>query len=142
MNLDQMMSIAKTAERGKLDGIFFADGLGVHNMDYPEMFKAIIPPTRPAVFEPVTLLTALAQHTRHIGLISTANTTYEEPFLLARKFAPLDHLSNGRTGWNLVPGSDPEDAQNFSKEAHLARHTRSPRAMDAVEVAKGQGDSG
>src|SRR3546814_3994316 len=46
MNLDHMISIAKTAERGKLDGIFFADGLGVHNMDYPEMFKAIIPPTR------------------------------------------------------------------------------------------------
>src|SRR3546814_19494840 len=87
-----------------LDVIFFADGLGVHNMVYPEMFKAIIPPTRPAVFEPVPLLTALAQHTRHIGLISTANTTYEEPFLLARKFASLDHLSNGRAGWNVEIG--------------------------------------
>lgn len=141
MNLDHMISIAKTAERGKLDGIFFADGLGVHNMDYPEMFKAIIPPTRPAVFEPVTLLTALAQHTRHIGLISTANTTYEEPFLLARKFASLDHLSNGRAGWNVVTGSDPEDAQNFSKEEHLARDKRYPRAMDCVEVAKGLWDS-
>src|SRR3546814_12782099 len=106
-------------------------------MDYPEMFKAIIPPTRPAVFEPVTLLTALAQHTRHIGLISTANTTYEEPFLLARKFAPLDHLSNGRAGWNVVTGSDPEDAQQLSKEGHLARYKHYTRTTDGVAVAQG-----
>src|SRR3546814_18310142 len=102
-------------------------------MYYPETFNAVIPPTRPTVFEPVTLLTALAQHTRHIGLISTANTTYEEPFLLARKFASLDHLSNGRAGWNVVTGSDPEDAQNFSQKEHLARDQRYPRAMDLSE---------
>src|SRR3546814_16838263 len=126
-----MISIANTAERGKLDGIFFADGLGVHNMDYPEMFKAIIPPTLPAVFEPVTLLTALAQHTRHIGLISTANTTYEAPFLLPRRFASQNHLTNGRAGWNVVTGSAPEDAQHFSKEAHRARTKRYPRRKDS-----------
>src|SRR3546814_19531655 len=93
MNLDHMISIAKKAERGKLDGIFFADGLGAHNLDYPEMFKAIIPPTSPAVFEPVTLLTAMAHHPRHTRLISTRNPPIYEPLLLPRQFAPPDHLN-------------------------------------------------
>lgn len=141
MQLKHYISIAKTAERGKFDCIFFADGLGVHQMDHPELFAAMAPPGRPAVFEPVTLLTALSQHTNNLGLVSTATTTYEAPFQLARKFASLDHLSGGRAGWNIVTSSDVEDAYNFGFDEHMAREQRYPRAMEFVEVVKGLWDS-
>jgi N-acetyl-S-(2-succino)cysteine monooxygenase len=59
------------------------------------------------VFEPVTLLSALAMVTRHIGLVATTITTYDEPFHVARRFASLDHISGGRAGWNLVTTSNP-----------------------------------
>ena len=79
--------------------------------------------------------------TKHIGLLATATTTYEEPFLLARKFASLDHLSKGRACWNIVTTSNAEDSLNFGKDEHLARDDRYERAREFVEVCKGLWDS-
>lgn len=70
--------------------------------------------------EPLTLLAHLAAVTERIGLVATASTTYNEPFHVARKFASLDHLSEGRAGWNLVTSAGPREAWNFSRESHLA----------------------
>ena len=106
MNLEYVIETAKIAERGKLDMLFISDGNGVAQMDTPELFEANCLTSKPAVFEPVTLLSALAMHTRHIGLLATATTTYEEPYTLARKFASLDHLSKGRACWNIVTTSN------------------------------------
>src|SRR3546814_13080619 len=64
-------------------------------------------------FEPFTLLSALAMATERIGLIATASTTYDEPFHIARRFASLDHLSEGRAGWNIVTTGNPETSHNF-----------------------------
>jgi N-acetyl-S-(2-succino)cysteine monooxygenase len=141
MDLDHFISIAKTAERGKFAGIFLPDGNGVRQMDRPELFRAVSPADRPAIFEPVTLLSAISQHTSHVGLAATATTTYEEPFHLARKFASLDHLSGGRAAWNIVTTSDPDDSKNFGFDDHLARDRRYPRAMEFIEVVKGLWDS-
>ena len=88
-----MTHLAKTAERGLFDMLFISDGNGVQQMDWPDLFEANCLTSKPAVFEPVTVLSALAMHTQNIGLLATATTTYEEPFLLARKFASLDHIS-------------------------------------------------
>jgi FMN-dependent oxidoreductase (nitrilotriacetate monooxygenase family) len=93
------------------------------------------------VFEPVTLLSALAMHTTRIGLLATATTTYEEPYTLARKFASLDHLSQGRACWNIVTTSNELDSHNFGKDEHLARYDRYERAREFVEVCKGLWDS-
>src|SRR5690348_16867822 len=89
MNIDHHIEIAPTAERGKIDLLFMADGNAVRQMDKPKLFAANSPSDRPAVFEPLTLMSAIAMHTKHIGFLSTATTTYEEPYLLARKFASL-----------------------------------------------------
>ena len=116
MNLDHAIHTAQTAERGLFDLLFLADGNAVRQMDKPALFAANSPSDRPAVFEPVTLFAAVAQHTKRIGLVATTTTTYEEPFTIARKFASLDHLSRGRAGWNLVTPHYVEDAKK-AKEA-------------------------
>ncbi|HWX48540.1 MAG TPA: LLM class flavin-dependent oxidoreductase [Roseomonas sp.] len=141
MNLDQAIQIAKLAERGKLDLLFLADGNAVRQMDKPELFAANSRSDRPAVFEPLTLLAALSQHTRHIGLFATATTTYDEPYLLARRFASLDHLSKGRACWNIVTGSYPGDSVNFGRAQHVPRAERYERAREFVQVCKGLWDS-
>ena len=141
MNLEYVIETAKIAERGKLDMLFISDGNGVAQMDTPELFEANCLTSKPAVFEPVTLLSALAMHTRHIGLLATATTTYEEPYTLARKFASLDHLSKGRACWNIVTTSNELDSHNFGKNEHLARYDRYERAREFVQVCKGLWDS-
>ncbi|MDU0155988.1 LLM class flavin-dependent oxidoreductase [Bacillus cabrialesii] len=132
MNLDYFKELAKTAERGKLDMLFLADSLSIDSKSHPNVL------TR---FEPFTLLSALAQVTSRIGLTATASTTYSEPFHIARQFASLDHLSNGRAGWNVVTSSIESTALNFSGEKHLEHHLRYQRAEEFVEVVKGLWDS-
>jgi FMN-dependent oxidoreductase (nitrilotriacetate monooxygenase family) len=141
MNLEQNIHTAKLAERGKFDMLFLADGNAVRQMDKPALFEANSPSDRPANFEPVTLLAALSQHTKHIDLLATATTTYEEPYLLARKFASLDHLSGGRACWNIVTGSYPGDSVNFGYAEHIPREVRYERSEEFVEVVKGLWDS-
>ncbi|BDG82193.1 putative monooxygenase YxeK [Bacillus subtilis] len=132
MNLDYFKELARTAERGKLDMLFLADSLSIDSKSHPNVL------TR---FEPFTLLSALAQVTSRIGLTATASTTYSEPFHIARQFASLDHLSNGRAGWNVVTSSIESTALNFSGEKHLEHHLRYQRAEEFVEAVKGLWDS-
>ena len=141
MQLRNAIEVATLAERGKLDLMFLADGNGVRQMDKPALFAANSPSDRPAVFEPVTLFAALSQHTKHIGFVATATTSYEEPFLLARKFASLDHLSGGRAAWNLVTTQYVEDAKNFGREEHLDRETRYEKARESLDVVRSLWDS-
>jgi alkanesulfonate monooxygenase len=141
MQLQCMVEMAQIAERGGLDMMFLADGNGVRQMDKPALFAANSPSDRPAVFEPVTLFAAVAQHTRHIGLVATTTTTYEEPFTIARKFASLDHLSGGRAGWNLVTTQYVEDAKNFGRDEHVGREDRYERARESLDVVQALWDS-
>lgn len=141
MNIQHGISVAKTAERGLFDMLFISDGNGVPNMEWSEMFEANCVTVKPAVFEPVTYLSALAMHTSEVGLLATATTTYEEPYTLARKFASLDHLSGGRACWNVVTSSNALDSLNFGKDEHLARYDRYARAAEFIEVCKGLWDS-
>ncbi|TCH99459.1 LLM class flavin-dependent oxidoreductase [Roseococcus sp. SYP-B2431] len=140
-NLENAVRLAQIAEAGKMDLLFLADGNGVRNLDKPDLFAATAPSDRPGIFEPVTLLSALSMVTRHIGLVATATTTYDEPFGVARRFASLDHLSKGRAGWNLVTTSNPGDALNFSHDEHVARADRYERAGEFAEIVKGLWDS-
>ena len=110
-------------------------------MQNRELFEAMTPSSRPAVFEPVTLLSALSSVTTRIGLVATASTTYDAPFHVARRYASLDHLSKGRAGWNVVTGSNEGDAPNFGNEQHLAKSLRYERAREFVDVVLGLWDS-
>jgi alkanesulfonate monooxygenase len=140
-NIANAVRLAQIAEAGKMDLLFLADGNGVRQMDKPDLFAATSPSDRPGVFEPVTLLSALAMVTQHIGLVATTTTTYDQPFHVARRFASLDHLSAGRAGWNLVTTSNPGDALNFSHAEHVGRDDRYERANEFAEVVKGLWDS-
>jgi FMN-dependent oxidoreductase (nitrilotriacetate monooxygenase family) len=118
--------LAQIAEAGKLDSVFLADGLATwHNVR-----RNIA-----SVFEPLTLLSALATVTDHIGLIATVSTTYNEPFHVARKFASLDHISGGRAGWNIVTSGTEREAQNFNRTElpnHAYRYQRAAEFLDVT----------
>ena len=143
MNLQNYIEMAKMVEAAKLHFVFLADGNGIRGMDQPKLFAATAPSDRPAVFEPVTLLSVIATVTKHVGLVATATTTYEEPFLVARKFASLDHISGGRAAWNLVTTSNAEDSLNFNRTDHMARDERYERATEfAADRARAVGQLG
>ncbi|WP_421995237.1 LLM class flavin-dependent oxidoreductase [Roseococcus sp.] len=131
--------IAQTAEKAKLDMVFLADGIGLRTRDTPP--GALQRSHQTFELEPITLLSALSSVTSHIGLVSTASTTYNEPFHIARKFASLDHLSGGRAGWNIVTSWSEIEARNFNREKHMDYDTRYERAAEFVEVVKGLWDS-
>ena len=130
---------AQAAERGLFDMVFFADGIGVRANDDPA--GSLAHSNRNVELEPLTLLSALAPMTRHIGLVCTASTTYNEPYHIARKFASLDHISGGRAGWNIVTSWSEQEAWNFSREKHLDYDTRYDRAREFVDVVTGLWDS-
>ena len=138
VNIRHYAEIARTAERGKFDMIFFADSLAVReaHMDALSRSSQYI-----SWFEPLTLLSALAMVTERIGLVATATTSYNEPFHIARKFASLDHLSGGRAGWNIVTSALPYEAYNFGRDAHYGKEERYHRAREFTDVVKGLWDS-
>lgn len=127
--------LALTAERGLFDAYFLADNLSV-GLGGREGGNAKI-----AGFEPVTLFAALAPLTTHLGFIATASTTYEEPYTLARKFASLDLLSNGRAGWNVVTSAGDETARNFNRDKQPDHADRYARAREHVDAVKALWDS-
>ncbi|GIP21034.1 LLM class flavin-dependent oxidoreductase [Paenibacillus sp. J22TS3] len=136
LNLKFYKRLAQTAERGKFDMLFLADGYSVSDK-YPEAIAQTVT-VRP---EPITLLSALAAVTDHVGLAATVSTTYNEPYHVARKFASLDHLSGGRAAWNVVTSANPDEAHNFNKEAHLLHSLRYERAEEFLNVVTGLWDS-
>ena len=136
-NLKHMVRFAQTLERGKFDAFFMADHLAVLNMPIQALKRSATVTS----FEPLTLLPALAMVTEHLGLIATASTTFDQPFHIARRFASLDHISNGRAAWNVVTTSNPDAALNFGLEDHVDHDERYWRAREFIDVVKGLWDS-
>nr|WP_261205698.1 LLM class flavin-dependent oxidoreductase [Variovorax sp. CY25R-8] len=136
-NFERLKQLAQTLERGRFDAFFMADHLALLNMPIEALQRSHTATS----FEPFTLLSALAQHTRHLGLIATASTTFDEPFHIARRFASLDHLSGGRAGWNIVTTSNPDAALNFGREDHMEHDARYDRAREFHDVVTGLWDS-
>ena len=85
--------------------------------------------------------TTVATHTTNIGLVCTASTSFEEPYALARRFASLDIVSDGRAGWNVVTTGNPAAAANFSDEPHLPKAERYRKAREFTDVVRGLWDS-
>jgi FMN-dependent oxidoreductase (nitrilotriacetate monooxygenase family) len=136
-NLAHLQQFARTLERGKFDAFFMADHLAVLNMPLEALKRSHTVTS----FDPITLLPALAVSTHHLGLIATASTTFEQPYLIARRFASLDHISGGRAGWNIVTTSNPDAALNFGLEEHLEHGERYRRAREFYDVVTGLWDS-
>jgi alkanesulfonate monooxygenase len=137
-SLKHYIEIARLGERGKFDFLFNADSNSTFGPDDVGVWKRTTASLR---LEPLTLMGALAAVTTHIGLVSTATTTYLEPFHVARLFASLDQLSGGRAGWNLVTSSAASEALNFSHTAHAPHAERYTRAAEFIRVVTGLWDS-
>ncbi|BAV64130.1 LLM class flavin-dependent oxidoreductase [Sphingobium cloacae] len=134
-DLEHYVAIARTAEDAGFDMVFLADSQGsMVDQEDPAASRFV---SQVATFEPITLLSAIASRTSHIGLVATATTTYYEPYLLARLFASLDLLSGGRAGWNLVTSALRQEAQNFNLDHHPEPEARYARAEEFADVTKG-----
>lgn len=128
--------LARTAERGAFDFFFLAEGLRlrehkgrIHDLDVVG---------RP---ESLTVLSALAAVTERIGLAATVNTTFNEPYELARRLSTLDHLSEGRAAWNVVTTNDAFTGENFRRGGYLDHADRYRRAAEFVRLARELWDS-
>jgi FMN-dependent oxidoreductase (nitrilotriacetate monooxygenase family) len=137
INFPHMVEIARLAERGLFDMLFSADVVGVAQDDPDDLCLSSFV----SRLEPLTLFSALAALTTHIGLVCTSTTTYDEPYFIARRFATLDLISGGRSGWNLVTSMQPFEAQNFGRETHLTLGDRYKRAEEFADVVRGLWDS-
>ena len=136
-NRDHLLRFARKLEQGRFDAWFMADHLSVLNMPMAALKRSATVTS----FDPLTLLPAIAMVTEHLGLIATASTTFEPPYLIARRFASLDHLSGGRAGWNLVTTSNPDAARNFGMTEQMEHGERYRRAREFFDVVTGLWDS-
>ena len=136
-NLKALVQYAQTLERGKFDAFFMADHLAVLNMPMEALKRSATVTS----FDPLTLLPALAMATKHLGLIATASTTFEPAYTIARRFASLDHISDGRAGWNLVTTANPDAALNFGMDDQMPHAERYARAREFYDVVTGLWDS-
>lgn len=135
-DFETIKGLVKKLEDACFDAVFLADHLAVMSMPVNALKRS----GTITSFEPLTLLSALSACTTDIGLIATGTTSYEEPYLTARRFASLDHLSNGRAGWNIVTTVNPEAAFNFGLEAARAHAERYERAEEFFKVVTGLWD--
>jgi FMN-dependent oxidoreductase (nitrilotriacetate monooxygenase family) len=124
-----IQGLSQRAEEGLFDSIFLADQLAFQGGGAQ------------IALEPLTALAALAVSTNKIGLIATASTTYTEPFNLVRQFASLDHISNGRVGWNIVTSWSEPASRNYGYETQISHADRYVKADEFMEVAKSLWDS-
>jgi FMN-dependent oxidoreductase (nitrilotriacetate monooxygenase family) len=136
-NLKHLIRFAQKLEHGRFDAWFMADHLAVLNMPMAALKRSATVTS----FDPLTLLPALAMVTEHLGLIATASSTFEPAYMIARRFASLDHISGGRAGWNLVTTSNPDAALNFGLTEHMEHGERYRRAREFFDVVTGLWDS-
>lgn len=132
VNFELYKRWVRKAESGKFDLIFIADGLYINEKSLPHFLNR---------FEPVTILSALASVSTHIGLVGTLSTSYSEPFTVARQFASLDMISGGRAGWNVVTSPLEGSALNYGKKEHPDHDLRYRIATEYLEVTRGLWDS-
>src|SRR6202521_5329942 len=136
-HLAHLKRAIQSLERAKFDAFFMADHMAVLNMPMDALKRSHTSTS----FEPFTLLSALSQVTERIGLVATGSTTFDAPYHIARRFASLDWISDGRAGWNIVTTSNPDAALNFGLAAHLEHAGRSRGAREFYEVVTGLWDS-
>ncbi|HEY0934228.1 MAG TPA: NtaA/DmoA family FMN-dependent monooxygenase [Trebonia sp.] len=136
IEFDSFTRFAQTAERGKFDFLFLAEGLRLREQNGQLYDLDVV--GRPDTF---TILAALAAVTDYLGLTGTINSTFNEPYEVARQFASLDHLSGGRAAWNVVTSWDAFTGENFRRGGYLAQGDRYDRARTFLSTANELWDS-
>jgi long-chain alkane monooxygenase len=132
--LELWLDLARTLERGRFDAIFFADTLGPMDVHGGGWESSVREGLQIPSGDPVVLLTALASVTEHLGLVATSSVAAEHPFVHARRFSTLDHLTRGRVGWNIVTGTRRSEARNLGRDDAAPHAERYAAAEDYAEV--------
>jgi FMN-dependent oxidoreductase (nitrilotriacetate monooxygenase family) len=132
VDIDWYRQLAQQAEAAKFDLVFIVDSPYITTDSAPHYLNRL---------EPLTLLSAVAGATSKIGLVATLTTSYTEPYNVARQFASLDLISNGRAGWNVVTTGLEGAAGNYGREEHIDHTDRYRRAREHVQVVQGLWDS-
>ena len=139
MDIAHHIKGAAIAERGKMDFVFMADWASVMNVTDTRIARD--KEHAQVKLDPVLACAAVAAVTTHVGLVPTASTTYNHPYNFARRMASIDHISNGRMGWNMVTSTNIDEAMNFGLDGPIDSDTRHSRAAEFVEVVRGLWDS-
>lgn len=126
--------LARTLERGLFDGIFLADVLGIYDVFGSSPDAALRHATQVPVNDPLLLVPAMAAVTRNLGFGVTATLSYEPPFTFARRMTTLDHLTEGRIGWNIVTGYLDSAAKGMGRDGQKAHDDRYAVAEDYMAV--------
>ncbi|MGY4533118.1 FMN-dependent oxidoreductase (nitrilotriacetate monooxygenase family) [Pseudomonas sp. TE3786] len=128
------IELAKTLERGKLDGLFIADVLGVYDVYQGSADAALRTAAQVPVNDPLQLVPAMAAATTHLGFGVTASVSFEHPYPFARRMSTLDHLTNGRAGWNIVTSYLSSGARNLGHKQQLSHDQRYALAEEYLQV--------
>jgi FMN-dependent oxidoreductase (nitrilotriacetate monooxygenase family) len=131
LGFDYYRRAAVTAERGKFDLFFVGDMLAAREKDGRVIAQGAL-----NNIDSISITSALASVTDHLGLVATLSTTYNEPFAIAERFASLDHISDGRAGWNIITTANDDAAMNFSRKSHMEKTQRYQRAKEFVDICK------
>jgi len=133
VDVQRIIDLAELAERGLFDMLFMADSLTF----WRGPLEAMSHDAAGSWIEPLTVMATVAQHTKHLGLVCTSSTTYDQPYLLARRFAGLDLASGGRAGWNLITTNNSNAAKSFGHEQHVDKAKRYQMAWEFAHVVRG-----
>lgn len=132
-DINKVIELARLSERGLFDMFFMADAMTF----WRGGLEAMSHDSGGAWIDPFTVMCTVAQHTRHLGLACTSTSTFDQPYLIARRFAGLDLVSGGRAAWNLVTSGNKREALNFSLQAHVEKSTRYRMAGEFAHVVRG-----
>jgi len=135
-SLDHWVGLARLLERGLFDGLFLADVLGVYDVYAGSPDAALRNAVQVPLLDPMLLVPAMAHATKHLGFGVTCNLAYEPPYLLARRFSTLDHLTDGRIGWNIVTGYLDSAARGMGFDAQMAHDDRYDLADEYMQVVR------
>ncbi|MFD5225225.1 LLM class flavin-dependent oxidoreductase [Microbacterium sp. NPDC058342] len=133
--LSYWTELAKLLERGHFDGLFIADVLGTYDVYGDSNEAAIRHAAQVPVNDPILLVSAMAAVTENLGFGVTAGTAYEHPYPFARRMTTLDHITQGRVGWNVVTGYLPSAARNMGHDDQVEHDQRYDIADEYLDVA-------
>ena len=131
LGYDYYAKTAITAERGKFDLLFVGDMLAAREKDGRVIAQGAL-----NNIDSISITSAVSGVTERLGFVATLSTTYNEPFAIAERFASLDHITNGRSGWNIITTANDDAALNFSRKSHMEKSLRYERAKEFVDICK------
>lgn len=133
-DIDYWVNLAKTLEKGKFDGLFIADVIGIYDVYGNDKTTTLKEATQVPVNDPILLVSAMAHATEHLGFGITASTTFEHPYTFARRMSTLDHLTKGRIAWNIVTSYLESGVKNIDIGDRFRHDKRYDIAEEYMEV--------